>query len=446
MTLPPRIVELIQRHPLDTPDKTEKVLGGSLENAARCYATRAGYVGRDMALWRVWLAIQEERGVALELGLAELSPQERRWLGATALGAGEPAVGLAAYARYLEEPGAIGPSSNETRLFLDELERAGRGDEAMRWVSVLESRSDTTPVETLWGARWLLRTGQSASADAKVQAVLARHPDWPDGWAVSALIALTLGDPARARAHARKAARRQLYDEQLLAALAQHPETRLSASSAEVAPVLGYEEARAAFFARPGMVLVPSEAAEPHWYGGDDFEMPACKGCGHPIRQWFSLDVVPIEELAQKLPAWPRLPLLSCADCLLWMGRHDYRVEHAQRVVRLLNAAISVTEFGGARRTTPPLARRYAKLTPFVPGESPEDEPSPGALVGGEPLWTQSPERVLCPECDEAMVYVAAMTTPDAFEPPFVINNESGYQYHFACNTCGTLSVIAQFT
>jgi tetratricopeptide (TPR) repeat protein len=421
MPLPPDITALIRKHPLGTPRKTEQVLSGELEGAAQRYATYAAYVGDDLELWKVWLAIQQARGLDLTSALGELPPQGRRFLGVAQLEAGEDDVGLLAYARYLKSPGKIGPFSHETKLFLDALSRCGRGDEAMQWVGTLEGRSDTTPVETLWAASHLHATGKLAEAQERLQSVLTRHPDWPDGWELSAQIARALGDTSRAVADAEKAAKRR-------------------APSA-----FDYDENVAAFQRNPGQTLVPSEAPGPHWYGGGDYAMPACAGCGYTISQWFWLDLTAITELHELLPNWPGCPLLGCSACMVWMGRHDYSVDHAEKCIVLRNVAISTKEFGKPFDAPPKLQRRYAKLVPTKPTDSPFDV-ALGPMVGGAPLWTQSPELALCPECDEPMVYVAAMTTPEAFEPPFVINNESGFQYHFACNACRTLSVIAQWT
>jgi hypothetical protein len=44
------------------------------------------------------------------------------------------------------------------------------------------------------------------------------------------------------------------------------------------------------------------------------------------------------------------------------------------------------------------------------------------------------------------MVYVAAMSSTEAFDQPLPINDESGFQYHFVCATCSLLSVLAQWT
>jgi len=445
MPLPPPIVALIRKHPLETQEKTEQTLAGDLESAAQHYAWRAGRVGREIELWQVWLAIQQARGTDLERAIDELTEQERRWLAVTTLQSGEDEVGLAAYARYLRQPGKIGPFPNETKLFLDALARAGRGAEAMQWVAELETRTDTTPVETLWSARWLLEQNELERAQARVDAVLDRHRDWAPAWAVAALIAFARGEPAIPEA--KRAARRELDDQELVVALRDRlvGDTWDQLVSSCVTKVLDYDQQIEAFQQNPGMSLEPSDTPTPHWYGGSDYTMPACAGCGHPIRQWFCLNLSEIPELHQRLPGWPSCPFLGCADCMVWMARHDYVVSHAERRITLSNVAISVQEYGKARRTTPPLERRYARLAPVSVTADPFDI-NFGALVGGEPLWTQNPEQALCPGCDEAMVYVGAMSTPEQFEPPFLINNDSGFQYHFACNACGTLTVIAQCT
>jgi hypothetical protein len=446
MPLPPRVVELIQQHPLKTAIQMERVLAGDLENAARRYAKHAGYRGTELAPWTVWIAIQEARGLELEAALEELAAPDRRWLGVAALKAGQDDVGMVAYGRYLKAPGDIGPFTGETKLFLDALVRAGRGEEALQWVTELEQRQDSTPGETLWAVRFLLRSGQSELARRRSSVVLDRMPAWADGWAVSALIAFAQGDHQMGAAHALKAARRGLADVELAAELRACLGSRWDELvNASAGPAQSYDDVAEAFRRSPGRSLVPSDVPSVHSYGGTDFIMPPCHGCGHAIREWFSLDLTAIPELAQRLPDWPRLPLLGCADCMVWMGRHDYVIEHAARRVTLRNVAISVTQYGDAFGTLPALQRRYARLTATDPTESPYDACF-GPLVGGVPLWTQGPEQPRCPECDEPMVYVAAMTTPDAFDPPFVINNESGAQYHFACNPCGILSVIAQWT
>jgi len=170
MPLPLRIAALIEGHPLETQEKTAATLAGDLEGAALQYALRASYVGRDAELWNVWLAIQQERGLDLGSAVEELSDQGRRWLSCCAFSSQADEVGVAAYSRYLREPGKIGPFPDETRVFLDALARSGRGAEAMQWVAELETRSDSTPTETLWAARWLLRGNDETLRQARIGA------------------------------------------------------------------------------------------------------------------------------------------------------------------------------------------------------------------------------------------------------------------------------------
>ncbi|HYP77016.1 MAG TPA: hypothetical protein VER12_13705 [Polyangiaceae bacterium] len=445
MPLPLRIVELIEQHPLETPENTAAALAGDLTDAARHYAQRAGRVGRDPELWNVWLAVQQERALDLASAIEELSAQERRWLAFCAFSLQADEVGIAAYSRYLREPGKIGPFRNETKEFLDALARSGRGAEAMQWVAELETQSDVTPAETLWAARWLLRQNDTEGAQARVKQLLERNRDHADAWAVAALIAAARGQSAVTEA--KRAAERGLYDEELIAALRAclGSETWDQIVGASAVVDADPDQQLEAFHQNPGMSLEPSDAPTPHWYGGDDYVMPACAGCGHPIRQWFRLDLSDIPDLACKLPAWPSCPFLGCADCMVWMGRHDYLVHRDERRITLSNVALSLEEYGRARRTTPPLERRYARLAPIAITGDPFDL-NLGAVVGGVPLWVQSAQQVFCPQCDEAMAYVGAMGTPDRFEPSFIINNESGFQYHFACNACGTLSVLPQWS
>src|SRR5262249_27811307 len=139
------------------------------------YAKRAGYFGLDMPLWNVWLEIQGERGLELATAVEELSTQDRRWLGAACLRNGRDDVGILAYALYLGEPEGTGPFTDETREFLDALVRAGRGQEALRWVERLEQQSDNTPEETLWAARHLLDSGELLQARQRIDRILARH-------------------------------------------------------------------------------------------------------------------------------------------------------------------------------------------------------------------------------------------------------------------------------
>jgi hypothetical protein len=194
----------------------------------------------------------------------------------------------------------------------------------------------------------------------------------------------------------------------------------------------------------PGARLNPCPGPSPHWFGGDDFRMPACRGCGHPIRQWFLLDIRAIDPLKEKLPGWTNFPLLGCMDCMVWMGRHDYEVDQQTMTVRLVNVATSTKRYGKPFSTLPAIAKQFVQLNWKLSEEELQAWERP--QVGGVPFWTQEPLNVFCNSCREEMVFVAAMASTPGFEPYIAINNESGYQYHFACNDCHTISVIAQWT
>lgn len=123
------------------------------------------------------------------------------------------------------------------------------------------------------------------------------------------------------------------------------------------------------------------------------------------------------------------------------MGRHDYRLS-GQRI-ELSNLCFDARD---ADRTH--IDDELAYLPPVAvdidANFDPErwDEP----LVGGYVPWVQSPIGVPCLECRNPMVYVASMATPARFDDTPFINNGSGYQFHFACDRCLTLSVVAQWT
>lgn len=193
--------------------------------------------------------------------------------------------------------------------------------------------------------------------------------------------------------------------------------------------------------AASGERLVPSEDPSPHTFGGDLLELPDCR-CGRRIRSVFVLDVREISLLHDRLPRWSLVPLLACADCVDWMLRRDFAFEgRALRLVGVHGA------FQACDPTPPvaPLSTRPARLVPNLPDEQGFADWR-YTQVGGVPFWVQGPRRVRCRSCREEMVFVAALASSTGFEPYVPINNDSGFQYHFACNECRTLSVLGQWT
>jgi hypothetical protein len=172
--------------------------------------------------------------------------------------------------------------------------------------------------------------------------------------------------------------------------------------------------------------------------------MPACRGCGHSIREWFTIDLRAVPSLAEAFTPWTLFPLLSCADCSVMFGRHDYEVDLHTMTIRLVNVASSTRRFGSALNTAPHVPQQYVALQPwtFPDGKDPETGPT-DPMVGGQPDWIQSPIRVFCRTCRNEMLYVASLTSTANFEP-YVPINEAGFHYHFACPRCHTISVIPQ--
>lgn len=123
----------------------------------------------------------------------------------------------------------------------------------------------------------------------------------------------------------------------------------------------------------------------------------------------------------QLLSGWNKFPLLSCVDCIVWTGRHDYRLVGDQIVLSNLSF-----DTRGVQTTRRSEALKSIAVDLFA--DIRQHEP----LVGGSVPWVQAPVGVPCLQCREPMVYVAAMTTPARFRGQPFINNASGYQFHFA--------------
>jgi hypothetical protein len=120
--------------------------------------------------------------------------------------------------------------------------------------------------------------------------------------------------------------------------------------------------------------------------------------------------------------------------------------------IHLEDVAIGTKQFGSAFGTLPPIPKQYVQLEWLPPNLNPSAQDSNEAYsaerpqVAGYPAWVQDPQHVFCKTCRRGMVFVAAMANTTGFDPYIPINNEGGFQYHFACNSCRTISVIAQWS
>jgi len=153
-----------------------------------------------------------------------------------------------------------------------------------------------------------------------------------------------------------------------------------------------WDELRQRHLADPGARLVPSGEESRHWFGGTTLTMEPC-GCGHPIRQWFVIDLRALPNLAARLPGWDLFPLLSCPDCDASISRSDYQMTADGRGVSLLNQRIpgswsEIGRDGRPRERWPELPRQWARLEPnqtIVNADADGDLPPEAPQVGGTP-------------------------------------------------------------
>jgi hypothetical protein len=196
----------------------------------------------------------------------------------------------------------------------------------------------------------------------------------------------------------------------------------------------------------PGLVAKRSRTRTPHLFAPGGPSGPACKGCGHPIRVWWSLDLGAINVLEHRLPKWGLFNAPACLDCNLWMMRHDYAAGPAGELA-LREVEPAPKDLGCAFDTfsSRPIATQYAKLV-----KAPRDldaRPLDGdCQVGGEPAWIQDPVEVSCPGCREPMIFVLRFSAPNDFENCPPVAGASGALYYFACAGCRRVSCIAQWT
>lgn len=196
------------------------------------------------------------------------------------------------------------------------------------------------------------------------------------------------------------------------------------------------QEARATGVKGSTFHLVPSADRSRHSFGGYDLAMPDCAACGDKLRLWFSLDVEAEPSLLSLLPGWAMFPLLGCGSCRVWMFRSDYALDADTTkvdIVRIHAEPGDLRAAAQARVKSAPLARVNAILVFANPTSLAEP------VVGGAPHGGSTAKPVVCWVCNGVMSFIAAMASPRAFAPAIQM---TGYQDHFACGSCRTVSVL----
>lgn len=429
--------DLIRRWPLTKFNAEEMLAAGDLEMLSIRYRKVAGDQGYAGEWWGVWLEIQRRRGLALRPAAEELTGERRRFL-----------VWWLLYRDRLDEALEVsaidgGPGGD----LVEALITRGRLDDAVRAAGV------SPPLV----ARALARSGRAHEARAAWTEILDRH-HWEGGvWATVALLEAALGNEIAARAALLESAKRGGGDQETIADVL----ARLGVPAHRWQAMLDQhrylpddcDERTQRHLADPGARLVPSGEESRHWFGGTALTMAPC-GCGHPLRQWFVIDLRALPHLAARLPGWVLFPLLGCADCDARISRSDYQMTADGRGVILLNQSIpgswsEIGHEGRPRERWPELTQQWARLEPnqaIVDADPDDDLPPAAPQVGGTPRWIQQPERLFCKQCRGEMTFVAALAGTGEFDVSVVVNNASGYQYHFACPACRTITVLPQHT
>lgn len=403
--------------------------GLPLDALSAAYARKAADAGTTGPWWRVWRAIERARGHRLRAAIATLNPSDRRWFALWSFARGRLKEGIVAYRAYLADPGGIGPFDKESAEFLRHVVTV-KGP-----LAALEEPLLASPQVAAIRLSLLIAHRPAELLTFAPPPSLAHDGA---GWARHAIALAKNGrDAAPALDRAAKLGLRGGGKE-------------LEALMLDVFPdwkPWPYPEGdfKERWRANPGARVAPANGESRHAFGGADFELPACKGCGHPEHQFFVFDVASIPDLQKRIPAWAKLPLIGCVDCALWLVRRDYRIGDSR--IDTLGVGAEGPNLEGlskAYNTLGPIARQPVDVV-AVAGE---DIGSDRTQVGGEPDWVQDVERSFCPSCWNEQAFVAAhgSTNEKWLEPEFTVNNGSGNQYYFACNPCKILSVFGQNT
>lgn len=449
----PELLDLFQQYPLRKSADRVRAASGDLEFALRAYRRQATREG-DQGPWEVWMALVKALDLDLDEQYLEIIKKDRRCLVRWLFKEGLLELACRFYKMLIESTNKMYLFPSDNLLYLQSLHSLGRHREVEEASRFIDLRQGLEPPEAFWTALSYIALGQPEKARAIAWQAVRTYHEVGDSWALAALVDARIGSLDQGLAKLQEAARLGVspdYESELCEAFALSPKDWQALCRKLQLPTPSWDASLKKHLRDPGAYFEMCAGPSPHHFGGADFQMPDCMGCGHPIRQFFLVHLSHIPNLSAKLPSWTKFPFLGCLDCMVSMGRHDYLISGNK--VTLKNVAISTKLYGEAYDTLDELPEKPVKLVRTKPLLWPRekhidalDSSSEQPQIGGSPRWTQAPERPLCRHCRSEMVFVGAMGSTDAFGPRITINNESGYQYHFACDSCRSLSVIAQFT
>jgi hypothetical protein len=354
---------------------------------------------------------------------------------------------------YIEAPGKTGPFERNNMEFLQTLLARGEPQSALDAIALLERRCGVLPGHTLAEVDALLALDQPELARARLELVRHQYDSVGPLWAMTAILARRMGHIDEATRALAVATKLGVRDERMRDRVERElglPPGEVERRHMPFAPKgETHEEQCRRWLAAPHARIRLASEPSPHVAGGNRLRMPPCRGCGHDIRLYVLLDARAEPRLVDRVPNLPWFPLLGCPDCTMSLGRHDYEIDVEHQALRLIAAESSPEEYGeafdefGVLPETP-IELEWIPARAYVEGERlrwPDDAPQ----ILGEPWWIQTPLRPFCRKCRDEMTFVAAMASIDLGKY-VAINNDGGFQYHFACNACRTLSVMAQWT
>lgn len=305
--VPHSLVEQIKANPPERgeldPEQTIEALGsGRLDEVARAYAETAAYKGSRGSYWPIWLEVQHQRGLAVIEAVKELPPSARQWFARWAFENGRPTEGAISYRRYLDEPDRRKPFKYDTTPYLDYLLSQEEYQEAVQFVEQLVAEHGERPWEETRWAQAKFALGDASAATSRLESLLKRFEKDGQLRAQAALVYKRMGDESRAKQLLEEALERKVFYEALIRTLCHtfpltgKQERRLRGK--DEPERVSYEDMARRWWADPGAAIKSSSEPTSHWFSGDDFTMPPCRGCGTQIRQWFLLDIRRIEPLS----------------------------------------------------------------------------------------------------------------------------------------------------
>jgi hypothetical protein len=421
-----------------TPAQLPKRLAKARERMAEV----AYYCGGDDDYWSLWLALVDAMGESHEDAITGLSYDQAYWLARWSFDHERRALGLAVYEHHLKHTGE--PTNKVSNNYFSNFvyfaealvaKEPGRALDAFR--PVREQFGCEASDEVLFATLSLLQGELDEDGLRKVIERFRRSSN--QVVQAARLIALdTLDDAAGVRqafglinSGFSKFTRRVMverFGDAFMEALERPP------------PPLKKRKRIA------GLIATRGKRKSGHLFAPDAQAGPPCPGCGHPLRIWFTLDLTKVKVLKKRLPSWKRFDVPACFDCNTWMLQHEYLVDDAGQIeLREVEQATKDLAEVFSDDSTRPIGAQVVRLVK-APKDLDELPLDGHCQIGGNPAWIQDEVDVLCPDCEQEMVFVFRFSAPNDFEGSPMVAGESGALYYFACPTCTRFTQLAQWT